>query len=135
MKDEVKIQNKIKFDNFFVEDLNYSCDISSLKSDFNDEIEFSLDIASAFNDDDDKSYLIKISVEIKTKDESLKINCKAIGAFITSEPIDSNFKNSPFVRVNSPAILFPFIRSYINTITSNSGIPPLILPSVNFTRK
>ena len=33
--------------------------------------------------------------------------------------------------INAPAILFPYIRAYITTLTSLSGLKPIILPTLN----
>lgn len=36
-----------------------------------------------------------------------------------------------FAEVNAVAILFPYIRALISTITANVNVPPLILPPIN----
>lgn len=133
MENKTNIQNKIRFIKFFVESLNYDCKNIELK-DINEELEIELKVTSAFSDEDLKSYLIKIDVGLTSKDSVFKLNCKAVGFFETTEKINEEFKISSFVKINSPAILFPFIRSYINTITTNSGISPVILPSINFSK-
>lgn len=40
-------------------------------------------------------------------------------------------KNNKMVNVNTVAILFPFLRALIATITSNASVPPYILPAFN----
>lgn len=127
-----EIQNKITLDRFFVEQLKYQCN-NYKKVNMSDQIDIELGVASSFSDDDLKSYLIKIFVKIKTKTDGFTLECHAVGQFVTSEDIDEEFKESHFVKINSPAILYPFVRSYINTMTTNSGLSPIILPSVNFS--
>jgi len=53
----------------------------------------------------------------------------AIGAFECSEEIDENIRKN-FINVNAPAIMFPYIRSFITTFTSNLGnvTHPIIIP-------
>jgi preprotein translocase subunit SecB len=131
MEDKPNIQNKIRFSKFFVESLNYNCS-NLISEDFNEELDIGLKVTSAFSDEDLKSYIIKLDLELKSKDRNFELDCKAIGFFETNDDIDDDFKISSFVKISSPAIMFPFLRSYINTITTNSGIPPLILPSFNF---
>ena len=63
----------------------------------------------------------------------LKIEFLAI--FGTSEKIDADFKKSTFVKSSSPAIAFPYLRSFISTLTLNAGLPPFILPAYNFTKE
>ena len=52
--------------------------------------------------------------------------------FETDEEFDETFKDSAFVRVNAPAIAFPFIRSYVAHVTLIGGYEPVILPSRNY---
>lgn len=127
-----KVQNKIKLERFFVEQLKYKCSNYNIFNE-SDQVDIELGVATSFSDDDLKSYLVKITVKITPKTDSFILECDAVGRFVTSEEIDDDFKNSHFVKINSPAILYPFVRSYINTITTNSGISPIILPSVNFS--
>lgn len=37
-----------------------------------------------------------------------------------------------FVEVNAPAIIFPFIREHLSTVSLKAGIKPILLPPVNF---
>lgn len=40
-----------------------------------------------------------------------------------------------FDKVNAPAIIFPYIRQHIATLTVLSGMPPFLLPPVNFVAR
>lgn len=51
-------------------------------------------------------------------------NFEIIGT-VSKENIDS------FIKINSTSIMFPFLRSYIASLTSLSGVPPLVLPLFN----
>ncbi len=35
--------------------------------------------------------------------------------------------------MNAPAILFPYIRSYISTLSTLSGLSPIVLHTLNLT--
>lgn len=63
------------------------------------------------------------------------LNLQFVTVFGTEEAIDEEFKSSELVRVNSLAIAFPFMRSFISTFTINSGIPSFILPAYNFSKE
>lgn len=52
--------------------------------------------------------------------------------FKLDENITEEFKTSQFPSINAPAIAFPFLRSFISTLTLNAGFAPAILPSINF---
>jgi len=47
---------------------------------------------------------------------------------VIEEAID---KVRQFAEINSVAILFPYVRALISTITANANIPPVILPPIN----
>lgn len=55
-----------------------------------------------------------------------------LAEFETDEPIDQEFMDGHFPSVNAPAIAYPFLRSYVSTVTLNSGVEPMILPTINF---
>lgn len=63
------------------------------------------------------------------------LNLQFVTVFGTEEAIDEEFKSSELVRVNSLAIAFPFMRSFISTLTINAGIPSFILPAYNFSKE
>ena len=55
----------------------------------------------------------------------------AVGYFeLSKEDISEEVRNS-FINENSPAIVFPYVRSFISTLTSNLGnvTTPIILPT------
>jgi preprotein translocase subunit SecB len=60
------------------------------------------------------------------------LSAEYIAIFETSEDYEEAFKTSKFVKMNAPAIAFPFLRSYIAHITLIAGYNPVVLPSVNF---
>lgn len=60
----------------------------------------------------------------------VNIECKALFAFagkITFEEIPSYFY------ANSIAILFPYIRAFISTVTLQANYSPLVLPTMNLS--
>ncbi|RRJ91467.1 protein-export chaperone SecB [Flavobacterium macacae] len=77
-------------------------------------------------------FSIKLSVILKSKGFNFSVNSIAI--FQTDQQLDDNFINSPFCKINAPAIAFPFVRTFISNTTLNSGYDPVILPSFNFVK-
>ncbi|MGO3805987.1 MAG: protein-export chaperone SecB [Sphingobacterium sp.] len=60
----------------------------------------------------------------------MKVDCEGIFEFINV----SQFSEIPdFFYTNCIAILFPYLRSYISTVTVQSNIKPIILPTLNLT--
>ena len=66
----------------------------------------------------------------KPKDFTLEV--EYITWFDSSENLTEEFKSSSFPIVNAPSIAFPFLRSFISTITLNAGYSPVLIPSINF---
>src|SRR5665213_1181328 len=64
----------------------------------------------------------------RLKEISAKI--KMMGVFkCDAEPVIPIDK---FATANGPAIMFPFLREHLASITLKAGISPILLPSVNF---
>lgn len=96
------------------------------------EDNFKLSFINGFSEEDDKSFVVNFTIEISSKDENYILNLEYTGFFSTDEPISDDFKASHFPTVNAPAIAYPFMRSFINTITVNSNLNPVIIPTINF---
>lgn len=47
------------------------------------------------------------------------------GVFITEQ------ENNDLLEKNTIAIMFPYIRSYISSITTQPGMTPIVLPAIN----
>jgi len=57
------------------------------------------------------------------------ISIVAFGNFTLNKPV-TDPDSKPFIDVNAPAIVFPYLRSFLSTLTANlgAGFPPIILP-------
>lgn len=85
------------------------------------------------DDDDDNAMFVTIEVTLfdnpKENNYPFSMKLSVTGVFeLENIALD---KRESFAEVNSVAILFPYIRSLITTYTSNSNVPPLILPPIN----
>jgi preprotein translocase subunit SecB len=78
----------------------------------------------------DNIFNLFLHVNVFDKDKMVNIELEFIGEY-TFTTKDENFNN--FLFVNAPAILFPYIRSYITALTSLSGISPITLPTMNLS--
>lgn len=54
----------------------------------------------------------------------------SVGTFELKANVDENLKKV-FVNINAPAIMFPYVRAFITTLTTNLGnvTSPLIIPT------
>jgi preprotein translocase subunit SecB len=63
-----------------------------------------------------------------------ELSLRAVGKFEVSEELTEELKKT-FINSNSPAIMFPYVRAFVTTLTSNLGktIGTLWLPTQFFT--
>lgn len=127
----MEVQNKIYLERTFVKSITFEFKKEIQEGELNTSLEIKTNFL--FNDERDKEYIILFAGNFENELFTLNIVFGAV--FETNEPIDEKFKESGFVKINSPAIAFPYLRSFISTLTLNAGLPPLILPAYNFTRE
>jgi preprotein translocase subunit SecB len=125
------VQHAIRLLNVKVVSVDFSTD-NLFDRNISDELEANVEYAVRFNDDEPKMYIVEFKVQMKDKEKDINFSLKAIALFESENEIDDDFKNSSFANQNSPAIAFPFVRSFISTFTTNAGLEPIILPSFNF---
>jgi len=80
----------------------------------------------------DLTFNLNLTVIIKNSENSLNIEINSIGNF-KFEPVDDIGDISGFFYTNASAILFPYIRAYIGTLTNLSGLKAINLPTLNLT--
>jgi preprotein translocase subunit SecB len=96
----------------------------------------SQDIKIGFNpqgivDTAKKTFQLILDVKVEDQNESFFIEIRAVANYlfddrnISKETLDSLFY------VNAPALLFPYIRAYISTLTNLSGFEAINLPTMN----
>jgi len=80
------------------------------------------------------TFVVDFNLELQNND-TLKGQVSMTAVFETENIITEDFKNSTFVQINAPAIAFPYLRSFVSTMTINAGFAPIVLPTVNLTKK
>jgi preprotein translocase subunit SecB len=115
-----------QFDSFIIKkslfELNQNNEVGELSVGFKSEGKLDFE-KGKFN--------LELGIFISDSTEALKIEIDSIGFF--------NFENldreslSNFLYVNAPALLFPYLRAYISSLTTLSGIRPITLPTLNLT--
>ncbi|WP_375560490.1 protein-export chaperone SecB [Bernardetia sp. OM2101] len=113
------------------------------------ESNFKRDVEISYTDEEFKSN-IDIGIENQLKDSILFVevsltyssgieDSKEIEAFIKMIgvfkcPENSALSIDTFGKINAPAILFPFIRENLASVSMKAGINPILLPPVNFVK-
>jgi preprotein translocase subunit SecB len=77
-------------------------------------------------------FQLRLGIKINDKKNVINIEISSVANYhfdkeITKDQLDKLFY------INAPAILFPYIRAYISTLTNLSGFKPINLPTLNLT--
>ena len=93
-----------------------------------EDIEFGVVPEGVFNETE-KTFLLILNVVAKDKDSNLDLSLTIKGLF--EYDADDMSELIPYISMNAPAIMFPYIRAYISNITALGGTQPIILPTLN----
>lgn len=96
------------------------------------EFEFEPD---GFIDYEDKNYVLTILLLAKDSNNAYDIRCKCTGFFRFKVEEGEELNLNTNFYVNAPAIVFPYIRAYIASITALSGLSTVHIPTMNFPVK
>ena len=103
----------------------HGVDILEIKFHANKPIESDIDISFDIQPrvyypvDEKNAFKIHMNVLLKAG-ENYELEITALGSFSFDQIIDENLKKS-YINLNGPAIMFPYVRAFITTISSNSG--------------
>ena len=81
----------------------------------------------------ENTFQLQLGVKIEDADKTFNIEIDAIANY-TFENKEGMDNLGMFFYTNAPALLFPYIRSYISTLTNLSGFEPINLPTLNMTQ-
>ena len=78
------------------------------------------------------NFILTLDVSISSNDNSIDANVVVEGTFNFNKEISKEILNSLFC-ANAPAIMFPYVRAYISTLTALSGIDTVVIPTLAMT--
>ena len=130
--EQPSVQNSIRFLDFTVPSIQM--DAISLSKNLDNKFNVNLGFEIVFFEGELRRYSVTFNAAITNDDKTFSLSLVAVAFFESNVDITEEFKNSEFVKINSPAIAFPFVRSFINTLSTNAGFSPIILPSFNFAK-
>lgn len=108
-------QENLKFKGVNFVNLNYSCE----KPWTDEEIVLNVEPSIFLHKKSNNSFEIVMEVSV-IAEGSFTISLSAIGTFIIGENASDDYRKI-FMNQNSPAIMFPYVRAFISTLTSNLG--------------
>lgn len=80
----------------------------------------------------DGVFQLHLGVKIEDEKKSLNIEIESTANYKFDTILDED-SLSQFFYLNAPALLFPYIRAYIGTLTNLSGFEPVNLPTLNIS--
>ncbi len=78
---------------------------------------------------DNDNFIVKLLFEVNDEMQPFHCDVHLIGSFNLSDWKTS--RNHDLVYHNTVAILFPFLRSIVASLTTSANLPPLILPVIS----
>lgn len=120
----------LRFHNFSIDEMIYKRNNDFSQSDREIDLDFDFE-ASAILSEEKERAIITLTTEIFNEDFvdnefPFYLKTTIRGFFTCSE--DVNIKDFQF---NGMAILLPYVRSIITSVTAQAGINPVILPPIN----
>lgn len=73
----------------------------------------------------EREYKITLELNVADPEEKLSVFVKGIAIFETKQ------ENQMLIERNTLAIMFPYFRSYVSTLTTQPGMTPIVLPAMN----
>ena len=70
-----------------------------------------------------------LDIEVREKNDLLRIDIKTVSYFTYEE--EGDLAENRYFTTNAPAIVYPYIRAYIATMTAQSGVGTVTMPSMN----
>jgi preprotein translocase subunit SecB len=119
---------KFQFKDYFIR----KSSIEKKEGDVSDEFKISFSPSGIINKLNSCFRLI-LGVHIEDVNRVIAIDIEAIATYNFNKEVDSASLENYFY-VNAPALLFPYIRAYISTLTNLSGYKPVNLPTLNLQR-
>ncbi len=104
-------------------------------SDSKSRRDIKINVENNLNDFDKINLYILLTLNFSQMNESLEVKevasvIKMVGHFICPEVPNMELKD--FSRINAPAIIFPFLREHLASLSIKAGITPILLDPINF---
>ena len=86
-----------------------------------------------FIDKENSTFQLHLGVQIEDENKSVNLEIDSVAKYVFENKEALEALNNYFF-INAPALLFPYIRAYISTLTNLSGFEPINLPTLNMTQ-
>ena len=110
------VMSPLKLEKMYIKSANFKREVVCNKN-------LKINLAHEIEEKESDKYIITLKVDITNNDSSIMINVVLIGEFVCSERM--------LIEQNAIAIMFPYLRSYISTLTTQPDLVPIVLQPVN----
>ena len=120
---------KLKMLELYFSKFDFSCEGTSEKVD--KAYKTSFKIGYAINKQNDS--VLKICIDTLVKDEEglIKLNLQTIGIFEVDKTDLDDDTYAHLIKLNTVAIMLPYIRSQISLLTTQPGMLPVMIPPID----
>lgn len=84
---------------------------------------------SALYHKNDSTFTLFMNIELKDENDSFSLKMEGIGNFKLRGDIEEKVLNTYFY-TNAPAIIYPYLRAYISSVTALSGLSAVNIPTM-----
>ncbi len=116
-----QVKSNLKMNNFYFS--NYSFERQSVIEDG----EYNIDLEKSITKVEEHIYNVSLKTTINKTDMKLEIISNAQFIYEAEE----YSKEKSIIDTNTVAIMFPFVRSQVTLMTSQPGMTPVVLPTIN----
>lgn len=88
-------------------------------------VELQVNVSHNVNQISDREYKIILELSVADPQGKLSVFVKGMAIFETEQ------KTRTLIERNTLAIMFPYFRSYVSTLTTQPGMMPIVLPAMN----
>ncbi|GAB4130821.1 MAG: hypothetical protein OHK0045_17840 [Raineya sp.] len=69
---------------------------------------------------------------LSDKEKEIEASIRMLGTFQCPE--NPHIPIEDFAKINAPAIIFPFVREHLASVSMKAGINAILLPPINFVK-
>lgn len=89
------------------------------------DIELQVNVSHNIKRISENEYKITLDLSVADLDNKLSVYVKGMAIFETKQ------ENQTLIERNTIAIMFPYFRTYVSTLTTQPGMTPIVLPAMN----
>lgn len=90
-----------------------------------DDVELRVNVSHNVKQISEREYKITLELNVADPDGKLSVFVRGMAVFETEQ------ENQMLIERNTLAIMFPYFRSYVSTLTTQPGMTPIVLPAMN----